>query len=90
MTKLCKGTAATLRALMRNSRVSFQDNPVDTYFHCKFQCLICCQCLDLNDRERQGRNYQAAGGAKGSGSEVGLWRLRLGSVMVAYGNVLRG
>ena len=26
---------------------------------------------------------QAAGGAKGSGSDMGLWRLRLGSVIVA-------
>ena len=33
---------------------------------------------------------QAARGAKGSGSGVGLWRLRLGSVMVACGNVAQG
>ena len=33
---------------------------------------------------------QAAEGTKGSGSDVGLWRLRLGGVLVACGNVMRG
>ena len=33
---------------------------------------------------------QAARGAKGNGNDVGLWRLRLGGVMVACGNVVRG
>ena len=33
---------------------------------------------------------QATGGAKGSGSDVGLWCLRLVSVMVACGEDVRG
>lgn len=33
---------------------------------------------------------QAVEGAKGNGSDVGLWRLRLGGVLVACGNVMRG
>ena len=33
---------------------------------------------------------QAARCAKGSGSDVGLWRLRLGGVMVACGDVVQG
>ena len=33
---------------------------------------------------------QAARGAKGSGSNVGLWQLRLGGMMVACGDVMRG
>ena len=32
----------------------------------------------------------ATKGAKGSGSDVGLWRLRLGSVIVACGDVVQG
>ena len=31
---------------------------------------------------------QATEGTKGSGSDVGLWRLRLGDMMVACGNVV--
>ena len=31
---------------------------------------------------------QVVGGAKGNGNDVGLWWLRLGCVMVAYGNVM--
>ena len=31
---------------------------------------------------------QVAGGAKGSGSDVGLWQLRLGGMMVACGDVV--
>ena len=37
-----------------------------------------------------GWEDQAIGGAKGSGSEVGLWQLRLGGMMVACGSVMRG
>ena len=33
---------------------------------------------------------QAVGGTKGSGIDVGLWRLRLGGVIMACGNVVRG
>ena len=33
---------------------------------------------------------QAARGAKGDGNDMGLWRLRLGGVMVACGDVVRG
>ena len=33
---------------------------------------------------------QTAEGVKGSGSDVGMWRLRLGSVLVACGNIMRG
>ena len=33
---------------------------------------------------------QATRGAKGSGSDVGLWWLRLGGMMVACGDVMQG
>ena len=33
---------------------------------------------------------QATGGAKGNGSDVGLWWLRLGCMMVAYGGIVLG
>ena len=33
---------------------------------------------------------QAARSAKGNGNDVGLWLLRLGGVMVACGDVMRG
>ena len=33
---------------------------------------------------------QDARGAKGNGSDVGLWWLRLGCMMVAYGGIVLG